>query len=528
MTQTCEGQDESGGQNASAVHDIFPFVNTSTDNKAKRLARFDQSKLAQRDNLTQIAAMTDTVLNTLRAELGANYVLTGQAAEPFSSDWSGAATWTPLAVVRPANTEQVAAVVKLANATRTPIVPVSGNTGLAKATVAEGALMLSLDRLSAIRNINTKGRTAIVEAGVILSRLHEAADEHGLIFPLTFGARGSAMIGGALSTNAGGSNVVRYGSTRGLCLGIEAVTPTGEVMNLMSALHKDNSGYDLRNLMIGAEGTLGVITAAVVKLFPKPRAYATAMVAAPSVNRALELLYRLQAETGGAVEAFEYMPGRFIKAHLERFPEARPPFDAHHDVNILVEVGALSDRDATPRRDGSIPIVSHLEQVLEQLFENGDVVDAVVATSDAQRAEMWARREAAAELSRLHSPIVDNDIAVPTDQMQTLLERTRARAQAIDPGVDILNVAHLGDGNLHFAAWPSTDDPDVLRGIGLAVEEETIALGGSFSAEHGIGLCKKPAMSRFKDPVAMAMMRSIKQALDPNGIMNPGKVLPEV
>lgn len=471
--------------------------------------------------------MTHTLLDDLRAVLGARHVLCGSDAAPYASDWSGQVTWTPIAVLRPATTAEVAEVVRLANDTRTPIVPVSGNTGLAKGTSAEGALMLSLDRMNAIREVNPSRRTATVEAGVVLSRLHDAADAQDLIFPLTFGARGSAMIGGALSTNAGGSNVVRYGSTRGLCLGLEAVTPTGEVMNLMSALHKDNSGYDLRDLLIGAEGTLGVITAAVVKLFPKPRAYATAMVAAPSVTAALDLLYRLQAETGGAVEAFEYMPGAYIDAHLARFPEARAPFDARHEVNILVEVGALSDKDAQPGEDGEVPIVAHLEGVLAGLFETGAVLDAVVAKSDGQRAEMWARREAAAEVSRLHSPIVDNDIAVPIDKVQTLVERLHARTKALDPGAGILNVAHLGDGNLHFAAWPSTEDVGVHHQIGLAVEEETIALGGSFSAEHGVGLSKRAAMARHKDPVAIAMMRQIKAALDPNSIMNPGKVMPD-
>ncbi|MEO0371137.1 MAG: FAD-binding oxidoreductase [Pseudomonadota bacterium] len=471
--------------------------------------------------------MTDTLLDDLRRVLGKDYVLTGEQAAPFSQDWSGQVRWTPVAVLRPADTAQVAEIVRLANDTKTPVVPVSGNTGLAKGTSADDALMLSLDRMNAIRDVNPQRRTATVDAGVILTALHEAADAHDLIFPLTFGARGSAMIGGALSTNAGGSNVVRYGSTRGLCLGIEAVTPTGEVMNLMSALHKDNSGYDLRDLLIGAEGTLGVITAAIVKLFPKPRAYATAMVAAPTVNAALDLLYQLQAETGGAVEAFEYMPGAYVDAHLERFPDARAPFEDRHEVNILVEVGALADRDALSGEDGEVPIVAHLENVLAGLFESGAVLDAMVAKSDAQRSEMWARREAAAAVSRLHSPIVDNDIAVPTDSVQTLVERLHARTKALDPGAGILNVGHLGDGNLHFAAWPSTNDADVHAQIGLAVEEETVALGGSFSAEHGVGLSKKPTMARHKDPVALAVMRQIKAALDPNNIMNPGKVLPD-
>ncbi len=466
------------------------------------------------------------VVERLSHIVGARYVLTGADANPWSHDWSGTITWTPLAVVRPANTREVSKIVKLANLNKLPVVPVSGNTGLTKGTTAEGAIMVSLDRMSAIRDIRPDGRTAVVEAGVILSRLHEAAAEHDLIFPLTFGARGSAMIGGAISTNAGGSNVLRYGNTRDLCLGLEVVLPNGEIMNLMSALHKDNSGYDLRHLLIGAEGTLGIITAAVLKLRPKPKAYATAMVAVASVDQAVRLLNRLQSETGGAVEAFEYMPRSFIEAHLKRFPEARAPFDDMYDVNILVEVGALAPRDAMPNPDGSIPITIHLETVLAESFEKGDVLDAVVAQNDTQRAEMWARREAAAEVSRLRDPIVDNDIAVPVDKMQALLERINKRTQALDPGMQNISVAHLGDGNLHFAGWPETLDPEIHRAIQDAVEEEVIALGGSFSAEHGIGLSKLPAMSRRKDPAALAAMRAIKQALDPNNIMNPGKVIP--
>ena len=469
--------------------------------------------------------MTDLV-QSLEAIVGPTNLAKGGDLDRWSSDWLNLYHWDPLAVVRPKTTQEVAQVVRLANQTGTAVVPVSGNTGLTGGTNAQGAIMVSLDRMSAIREIKPEARVAIVEAGVILSSLHVAVETHGLIFPLTFGARGTAMIGGALSTNAGGSNVLRYGNTRDLCLGLEVVLPTGEILDLMSALHKDNSGYDLRHLMIGAEGTLGIITAAVLKLHPKPRAYATAMVAAPSINSALALLNRLQEETGGAVEAFEYMPRNYIEAHLARFSDARAPFDEMHDVNILVEVGALSARDATVNADGTVPVVEHLENVLAALFEDGAVLDAVIAKSDTQRAEMWARREAAAEVSRLHDPIVDNDIAVPLDKMQTLIERVEARARALDPGITFNSVAHLGDGNLHFAGWPSTDDKVVHDAIKEAVEEEVLALGGSFSAEHGIGVSKLPSMERRKNPQAMTTMRAIKAALDPNGIMNPGKVLP--
>jgi FAD/FMN-containing dehydrogenase len=468
----------------------------------------------------------DQILTHLEQILGHGKVASGADMARWSTDWSGEERWTPLAVARPDSTAEVAAVLRLANDLRLPVVPVSGNTGMAGGTYAEGAIMVSLDRMNRIREVRPEARVAVAEAGVILSALHEAAEAHDLIFPLFFGARGSAMLGGALSTNAGGSNVLRYGNARALCLGVEVVTPTGEVMDLMSALHKDNSGYDLRDLVIGAEGTLGVITAAVVKLFPKPRAYATAMVATETVSDAVALLYDLQAETGGAVEAFEYMPGAYIDAHQMRYPDARAPFDDRHEVTVLVEVGAVADRDAVPGPDGTVPIAAHLERVLERAFEAGRVRDAVVARTEAQRAEMWARREAAAELALLKLPFVDSDVAVRPDLMQELLERIEVRARALDPGVAFLNVAHLGDGNLHFAGWPSSPDPALMTAISRAVEEEVVALGGSFSAEHGVGLLKRSAMAAHKDPVALAVMGRIKAALDPNGILNPGKVLP--
>jgi FAD/FMN-containing dehydrogenase len=466
------------------------------------------------------------LISELSAIVGAAHVASGADMARWSQDWSGEDRWTPLAVARPATAGEVAAILRMANGRGLPVVPVSGNTGMAGGTRAEGALMLSLDRMNRIREIQPEARIAVAEAGVILSSLHDAVEEHGLIFPLFFGARGSAMLGGALSTNAGGSNVLRYGSARALCLGVEVVTPTGEVMNLMSALHKDNSGYDLRDLVIGAEGTLGIITAAIVKLFPKPRAYATAMVATKTVHDAVALLHALQAETGGAVEAFEYMPGTYIDAHLTRYPEARPPFDARHEVNVLIELGAIAARDSAPGPDGTVPIVAQLEEALMEALEAGTVLDAVVAQNEAQRAEMWARREAAAELALLKLPFVDNDVAVRPDLMQALLERIETRTRALDPGIGFLNVAHLGDGNLHFAGWPSSPDPDLMKAISRVVEEEVVALGGSFSAEHGVGVLKRPAMAAHKDPVALAVMGRIKAALDPNGILNPGKIIP--
>jgi FAD/FMN-containing dehydrogenase len=467
-----------------------------------------------------------SLFEDIAGAVGPTHLLTGEDAAPWARDWTGAYHGRPLAVVRPGSTEEVSRVLRLAHATGTPVVPASGRTGLTGATHAEGSLVLSLDRMNRIRALKPGPRVAVVEAGVILSTLHEAADAHSLLFPLTFGAKGSAMIGGALSTNAGGSNVLRYGSTRDLCLGLEVVLADGRVLDLMSELHKDNAGYALRHLFIGAEGTLGVITAAALKLVPRPRAYATAMVAVPSVSAALDLLARLREATGGAVEAFEYMPRMFITGHLARYPGAREPFDSAHEHNVMVEIGATAPRDAAPLPDGTIPVVAQLEETLADLLDQGLVLDAVVARNEGQRREMWARRESAAEITHDRHPFVDTDVALPLDRVEEFLALARRRLHEIDPGADDFIVAHLGDGNVHYSAYPTRDDPALGEAIRSAVDEAAVSLGGSFSAEHGIGLMKLPSMSVHKNPVALEVMRGIKAALDPRGILNPGKVIP--
>ena len=467
------------------------------------------------------------ILDQLRSALGHDAVLTGSGTAKWDQDWTGAYQSTPLAVLRPRNTSDVSAIMKIAYRTKTPVVPVSGNTGLNGGAQAQGALLLSLDRLNTISVLDVQGRTATVGAGVILSNLHTATEEHDLIFPLTFGARGSAMIGGVLSTNAGGSNVLRYGNTRDLVLGIEVVMANGEIMNLMGALHKDNSGLNLKHLMIGAEGTLGIITQAVVKLFAKPQAYATAMVATASLSAALDLLHRVQSTTGGAVEAFEYMPRDFIDGHLALVKTAKPPFNAAYDVNILIEVGATAPRDARPQPDGSIPITSLLQDTLGDMLMDGSVLDAVVAQNEAQRAAMWARREAAAEIAFAKRPFVDTDIAVALPDVAVFLDRMKLRLSAIDANATDLVVAHLGDGNIHYTAYPSTNDLDLAQAIKEAVEDEVQILGGSFSAEHGVGISKLATMRRRKDKTALTAMRAIKSALDPHNILNPGKTIPD-
>ncbi|CUH75269.1 FAD-binding oxidoreductase [Tropicibacter naphthalenivorans] len=464
------------------------------------------------------------MIEDLRAALGDKAVLTGADCAPWSHDWTGQYDWTPLCVVRPASTQEVSAVMQLAHAAGVAVVPVSGNTGLAGGTRADGAVMLSLDRMNAVRDIRPEARLAVVEAGVILSDLHDAVAAQGLSFPMTFGAKGSARMGGLLATNAGGSNVLRYGNTRDLVLGVEAVLADGRVVDLLSELHKNNTGYDLRHLLIGSEGTLGIITAAVVKLVPAPKAFATAMVALDTVSEALTLLNRLQDVTGGAVEAFEFMPGRYMRAHAETFPEARMPFDELYGVNVLVELGATAPRDVQIGEDGQVPLTAYLEEVLGGLLEEGAVLDAVVASNEAQRSEMWARREAAAELSLAHKPLLIADVAVALDRVETFLDKAGARMAQIDPDFDTMIVSHLGDGNIHYTVWPSEGID--LDEVTETVEDVVLELGGSFSAEHGVGTSKLASMRRRKDPVALDMMRAIKQALDPKGILNPGKVIP--
>lgn len=477
------------------------------------------------------------LIEELSAIVGAKYCLSGADDRArYDNDITRHHQGKSLAVVRPATVEEVSAIMKLATKTRTPVVPQSGNTGLAGgASVSQKseAIILSTDRMDKIISINPKSHVAHVEAGVILANLHEAADQHDLVFPLLFGARGSCRIGGNLATNAGGSNVVRYGNTRALCLGLEVVMPDGEIVNLMSALHKDNTGYDLKDLFIGAEGTLGIITKAVLKLSPKPKAFATAMVSVRDMNAALTLLNRVQIETGGGVEAFEYMPKNYFENLRQIDPKAPMPFETPAEIGILIEVAATSERDATPGDDGTIAVANRLTDALGAMMETGEVLDATIAQSVAQRAEMWRQREMAFEVSTHKGYPISTDVAVPLDLVGTFLERANARVCKVLPDAEVIEIAHLGDGNLHYSLWPDaaggahlTDD--IRDQIYTIVEDVVAELDGSFSAEHGIGTHKLASMARRKDPGALMVMRRIKAALDPLNIMNPGKVLPGV
>jgi FAD/FMN-containing dehydrogenase len=467
-----------------------------------------------------------TLISDLAEAIGAANVLTGTDMARYSRDWMGRYEGQPVAVARPGSTAEVVACVKIAAQHGLPVVPISGNTGLVGGTMTRGGLLLALDRMNRIREVKRDAKLVIAEAGVILTRLHEAAEAQGLYFPLWFGARGSAMLGGVLSTNAGGSNVLRYGSTRALCLGLEVVLADGRVLNLMSELHKDNSGYDLKNLFIGAEGTLGIITAAVMKLVPAPKAHATATLAARSLADALVLLNRMQEATGGRVEAFEFMP----RSYSERLRVARPDlglsFDHIPEVTILIEAATTVPTEAAPDKTGEIPLVTTLETILAEMMEAGLVTDAVLARNEQQRRVMWERREAAAEIAVGLHPEVDTDVCVPLDKVEVFLAEALRRLDALDPGARTLTVAHLGDGNLHFTAYPTRDDKGLKDKVMETVEDVVAELGGSFSAEHGVGLSKLNSMARRKDPVALDVMRAVKAALDPENRMNPGKVIP--
>ena len=479
-------------------------------------------------------SVNESIIEKLSNLIGAKHVLVDDSScAKYVRDATGEYEGRCMAVVAPASSQEVAEILKLANATRTPVIPFGGNTGVSGGTVpsAEGTeLILSLERMNRIRLVCSETETVVAEAGVILEHLQEAIGRHGFEFPLNLGARGSCMIGGNLSTNAGGSNVLRYGNARALCLGIEAVTPQGEILDLMTNLHKDNSGYSLKDLYIGSEGTLGVITAAILKLFPKTKAYATALVGMNNLDAALLLLNQLQADTGRSVEAFEYMPKGYFENLRIRYPDRRSPFKKTYPVCILVEVAAASEKDAVPDDAGNVPVEKRLLDLLSKSMDSGSIEDAHIASNERQRREIWALRDVAFEVSNMRHPLVHNDIALPLNKIKPFIEKMDSILADIAPGAESITVGHLGDGNLHYNIWLDRCavpyDDGLREKVMEAVESEAVDLGGSFSAEHGIGRSKLGTMARRKDRVALSVMKAIKFSLDPNNIMNPGKVIP--
>jgi FAD/FMN-containing dehydrogenase len=430
------------------------------------------------------------------------------------------------AVVKPAGTEEVAEVVRICAAARVPMVPQGGNTGLVGGGIPNEdgrAVVLSLARMNRIRELDPVNDTMTVEAGCILQNLQAAAAEADRLFPLSLGAEGSCMIGGNLSTNAGGIQVLRYGNARELTLGLEVVLPDGRVWDGLRALRKDNTGYDLKQLFIGAEGTLGVITAAVLRLYPRPRASATAFIAVPEVAAAVALLGALRAGCGEAVTSFELIPRLGLDFALRHVPGITDPLAARHDWYVLAELWASAE---------NARLGETLEAVLAEALEAGLVVDAALATSEAQAQAFWRIREGLVEAQKFEGGSIKHDIAVPISGIAEFVDRASEAAEALVPGIRPLVFGHIGDGNIHLNLTQpeGADTEDFLARwdqLRRAVYDVVVDLNGSISAEHGIGRLNLAANLRTKSEVEIDLMRKLKRALDPAGVMNPGRVVPE-
>jgi len=469
--------------------------------------------------------MSDELNARLRAIVGAANVLDGDTdMAPFLSDWRGRYHGRARAVVRPRDTAEVAAVVAACAQAGVAMVPQGGNTGLCGGAtpLADGAaVVISLARLDRVRALDPDNDTLTVEAGCTLAAVQEAAQAAGRLFPLSLASEGSCLIGGNLSTNAGGVQVLRYGNTRDLVLGLEVVLPDGRVWDGLRGLRKDNTGYDLKQLFIGAEGTLGIVTAAVLKLFPAIRTRATAWVAVADPRAAVRLLGLLRAACGDRVSAFEIVGRTALGLVLRHIPGARDPLAGAPAWTVLVE---LSD----PAVDA--PLEAQLEAVLGEAVAQGLASDAAVAASVAQARALWALREDISEAQRIEGVSIKHDVSVPVSRIPEFLERAGAALAARWPDIRVVAFGHIGDGNLHYNLSKAVADANAtfiartaeVNGI---VHDLVCELGGSISAEHGLGQLKREEVLRYKPALEMELMRRVKQAFDPAGLMNPGKVL---
>lgn len=467
------------------------------------------------------------LLAALRAAVGEAHVLTATSHGDLSAwerDWRRRWHGRALAVVRPASTSEVAAVVRACAAHGTPLVPQGGNTGLVGGGVPDTSgsqVLLSLQRMNRIRALDSANLTLTAEAGCVLQAVQAAAAQSGLLFPLSLAAEGSCTIGGNLATNAGGTQVLRFGNARDLCLGLEVVTPQGEVWQGLSGLRKDNTGYDLRDLFIGSEGTLGVITAATLKLFPQPAASTTALAACASLTDAVALLDLARGRLGAGLTGFEVM-NRFALDLVARHFAALPKPLPGAAWTVLLEV---SDTE------GPAPARTRFEALMAAALETGCISDAVVAESLAQSRALWHLRESIPLAQAQEGLNIKHDIALPVSAVPAFVEATDAALRRAFPGIRLVNFGHLGDGNLHYnvQAPEGVDAADFLEAQEPAVNRMVFdalqPFGGSFSAEHGIGALKRDELAARKDPVALTLMRRIKQALDPLGLLNPARVL---
>ena len=469
--------------------------------------------------------MTPTLIDTLATIVGANHVLTEGDLSAYELDWRKRARGKALAVVRPANTLEVAAVVRACAAASVSIVTQGGNTGLVGGSIPDASgqqVVLSLQRMNSVRSLDAANLTLTVDAGCILQTLQETAEKAGFLFPLSLAAEGSCTIGGNLATNAGGTQVVRYGNARDLCLGLEVVTAQGEVWQGLSGLRKDNTGYDLRDLLIGSEGTLGIITAATLKLYPMPAARLTAWAAVPSMAHAVTLLGLAHQHLGAGLTGFEVMGQFALSLVTKHYPQQRVPLWQDAPYCVLLE---NSDHESeTHARE-------QFERLLETAFDNGCVLDAVVAENIAQAHQLWHVRESIPLAQADEGLNIKHDISIAVSRIPEFVATTDALLEAAIAGVRLVNFGHLGDGNLHYNVQaPAEGDPkaflrDREAEVNTIVYDAVARFDGSISAEHGVGNLKLDKLEQHKSPVALRMMRAIKQALDPQGMMNPGRVL---
>jgi FAD/FMN-containing dehydrogenase len=465
-----------------------------------------------------------TLLDTLRLAVGARNVLHDGDLSAWEMDWRKRYRGRALAVVRPASTAEVAAVVRACAQHRTAVVPQGGNTGLVGASVPDATgtqVLLSMTRMNRIREVDAANLAMTVDAGCVLRAVQDEAALHGLLFPLSLAAEGSCTIGGNLASNAGGTQVLRYGNARELCLGLEVVTATGDIWDGLSGLRKDNTGYDLRDVFIGSEGTLGVITGATLKLHPQPAAKMTALAAVPSVDMAVRLLQLAQARLASGLTGFELMSEfslSLVRKHFPQLPQPLPP----SAWTVLIE---QSDAESEPHAR------MLFEALLESALEDDVITDAAIAGSIEQSQAMWHLRESIPLAQAQEGLNIKHDIALPVSRISHFVSSTDVALARAFPGARLVNFGHLGDGNLHYnvQAPEDIDAASFLRAheanVNAIVYDAVLAHGGSISAEHGIGALKREELARRKSPVALSLMRAIKRALDPDGLLNPGRLL---
>jgi FAD/FMN-containing dehydrogenase len=471
--------------------------------------------------------VNEVFLDAAAALLGPRGLTTDpELMDVWLTDWRGRYTGRALALASPASTSEVAALVKLCAAHGVPIVPQGGNSGMAGGATPDAsgrAMLISLRRMNAIRSVSPEAGQTVCEAGVILQSLHEAADAAGLRFPLTLGGKGSATIGGLIATNAGGTQVLRHGTMRAQVLGLEAVLADGSVLDLMTPLKKDNRGFDLKQLLIGSEGTLGIVTAATLRLLPAATGRATAWVGLEGIVSARTLLRRMERALGDALEGFEVVPAHCLDSVLAHEPGARAPLEGRHAWNALIEC-------VSPAADSSA-LREALEAGLAAALEEGLIADAVIAANDTQADAFWAVRDGISAAERARGPAMQHDISVPVERMPEFILAAVPDVESAFPGTTAVAFGHLGDGNVHFHVLAPAG---AIRGVWEEAEGKAVSArvhdlvtqwGGSISAEHGIGQMKVDELARLHDPVALAVMAGVKQALDPAGLLNPGKLL---